>query len=111
VLNYRSGVEYRLSKLVARDDERLKNPIYYPPEASEFSRKEIRYFVSFFVGFLEGYWESWGGEWKDPFLLAVQSNLILFGFDGEEFFSWQFDSSEEFAATRAELAGCLPTPG
>lgn len=89
----------------------MKDPIYYAPDAGEFSREEIQYFVSYFVGFLEGYWESWGPSWKDPFLLAVQSNLILYGFDGEDFFCRQFDSDDEFEGTRARLAERLPTPG
>jgi hypothetical protein len=44
-------------------------------------------------------------------LLAVESNLILYGFDGDRFFTRQFQSPEDFAATRAKLAERLPTPG
>ena len=41
----------------------------------------------------------------------MQSNLILYGFDGEEFFTRGFESSEEFEKTRATLAERLPAPG
>lgn len=111
VMNYRSGVEYCLRRLVDPSDKRLKEPVYYPPDAAEFSRAEINRFTSFFVGFLKGYFESLTTWWGDRFLLAVESNLILYGFDGEEFFTQRFDSPEEFKETRATLAKRLPTPG
>jgi hypothetical protein len=44
-------------------------------------------------------------------VLAVESNLILFGFDGEQFFTRHFDSPEQFEETRAALAERLPKPG
>ncbi len=111
VMNFRSGVEYNLRKLVDPSDERLQNPIYYPPDAAEFPRAEIHRFMAFFAGFLEGYFESLTMWWKDRFLLAVESNLILYGFDGEEFFTRGFESCEEFEKTRATLAERLPAPG
>ena len=111
VVNFRGRAEFRLRRLVDANDERLKNPIYYPPDADEFSREEISGFVRYFVGFLEGYCESLASRWTDRFLLAVESNLILYGFDGDSFFTRQFQSPEDFAATRAKLAERLPTPG
>ena len=51
VMNYRSGLEYFLRKLVDPSDERLQNSIYYPPDAAEFPRAEIHRLVAFFVGF------------------------------------------------------------
>jgi hypothetical protein len=41
----------------------------------------------------------------------VDSNLILHGFDGEEFFEEQFESSESFEERRAEPEKLYPTPG
>jgi len=111
VVNVRGGVEYDLRKLVDPTDKRLKDPIYYPPDASEFSREEIEEFLSYFIGFLKGYFESFAVVWKDRFLLAVQSNLILYGFDGDKFFTQDFNSARKFAKTRAELSKTLPTPG
>ena len=110
VMNFRSGVEYRLRKLVDPTDKRLKEPLLYPPDADEFSRAEINRFTSFFVGFLEGFFKPLRTWRKDRFLLAVKSNLILYGFDGEEFFTRGFESPEEFEETRVELAERLPTP-
>jgi hypothetical protein len=66
--------------------------------------------MAFFVGFLEGFSKSLTTFWKDLFLLAVESNLILYGFDGEEFFTRGFESSEEFEKTLAALAERLPAP-
>ena len=67
--------------------------------------------AAFFAGFLEGYSKSLTTLWKDHFLLAVESNLVLYGFDGAEFFTRGFQSSEEFEKTRATLAERLPAPG
>lgn len=111
VVNYRSGVEYGLRRLVDPADKRLKNPVYYPPDAAEFSRAEIDAFTTFFVGFLEGYFEWVKTWWKDRFLLAVESNLILYGFDGEKFFTRRFKSPKTFEKARVALAKRLPTPG
>jgi hypothetical protein len=111
VMNYRSGLEYFLRKLVDPSDERLQNSIYYPPDAAEFPRAEIHRLVAFFVGFLEGYFQSLRLFWEERFLLAVESNAILYGFDGKEFFTRHFESSEEFEKTRATLAERLPVPG
>jgi hypothetical protein len=91
--------------------KRLKNPIYYPPDAAEFSLAEINAFTTFFDGFLEGYFESLKLRWKDRFLLAVESNLILYGFDGEKFFTRRFNSPKTFEKTRVALAKRLPAPG
>ena len=65
----------------------------------------------YFVGFLEGYFESLKIWWKERFLLAVESNLILYGFDGKKFFTRRFDSPEEFEKTRVALAKRLPRAG
>ena len=111
VMNYRRGVEYSLRKLVDASDERLQDPIYHPPDAAEFPRAEIHWFMAFFAGFLEGFSKSLTLFWKERFLLAVKSNLILYGFDGEEFFTRDFESSEEFEKTRATLAERLPALG
>lgn len=111
VLNYRGGVQYLLHKLVDPGDKRLENPVYYPPDSAEFSRAEINAFTVRFVGLLEGCFESLKHSWQDRFLLAVESNLILYGFDGEKFFTRRFESPEEFGKTQAALAERLPTPG
>jgi hypothetical protein len=73
--------------------------------------KEINAFTTFFVGFLEGYRESLKIWWKDYFLLVVESNLILYGFDGEKFFTRRFHSPKTFERTRVALAKRLPAPG
>jgi hypothetical protein len=104
----------RLSDSQCRDFWRSSIAIeedYYPPDAAEFSREEINRFTAYFVGFLEGCFESLSTWWKDRFLLIVESNLILYGYDGEAFFTRRFDSAEEFERTRATLAERLPAPG
>lgn len=80
----------------ACSDRRRKDPVDYPADAAEFSGAESNRLTSFFEGLLEGYSESLATWWKEPFLLAVESNLILDGFDGEAILTRQFDSPEEF---------------
>ena len=111
VVNYRGGVSYDLYRLVDPDDKRLENPVYYPPDAAEFSSEEIDAFMTFFAGFLDYHFESLKTWWNERFLLAVQSNLILYGFDGEEFFTRRFDSEKAFDKSHIALAKRLPTPG
>ncbi len=79
VVNFRGSVEYRLRKLVDPNDERLKEPLYYPPDADEFPRKEITGFVCYFVGFLKGYCESLASRWTDCFFqsLTRSANMVL----------------------------------
>jgi hypothetical protein len=110
IMNRRSSIDCFLRKLVDPADHRLKNPIYYPADA-EFPAEEVERFLRFFAGFVEGFSESLSALRKDRFLLAVQSNLILYGFDGEQFFTRGFDSEGEFQQARTTLAERLPTPG
>ena len=49
--------------------------------------------------------------WKDRFLLAIESNLILYGFDGKRFFTRRFKSPKAFEKTRVALTKRLPAPG
>ena len=86
-----------------------QNPIYYPAD-DDFPAEDVERFLRFIAGFVEGFSKSLSAWWKDRFLLAVQSNLILYGFDGEQFFTRGFDSEEEFQRERTTLAECLPTP-
>ena len=104
-------MECILRKLVDPTDKRLNDPIYYPADPAEFPADHVYQFIDFFAGFVKGFAESLTGWWKDRFLLSVQSNLILYGFDGEQFFTRNFESSEEFEQTRASLSEYLPTPG
>ena len=78
VMNYRSGLEYFLRKLVDPSDERLQNSIYYPPDAAEFPRAEIHRLVAFFVGFLEGYFQSLRLFWGRAFSVGrgIECDLV-----------------------------------
>ena len=72
---------------------------------------EINAFTAFFVGMLEACFESLRLWWKERFLLVVESNAVLYGFDGKKFFTRHFKSDKQFERTRATLAKRLPTPG
>jgi hypothetical protein len=111
VIDFRGGVDHRFRKVVAGGDPRLKTHYYYPPDADEFSMDEMERFLSYFVAYQKGYYETASRHSQEPFLLCVESNFILYGFDGQEFFDEQFDSKESFTKRRAELEDRLPVPG
>jgi hypothetical protein len=67
-------------------------------------------FLSYFVGFQQGFYETAGRHLQKPFILSVDSNLILFGFDGKKFFEEEFESEVLYYKHRAELKKRLPTP-
>ena len=110
VINFRAGVEYQLRRVVAPHDPRLSEPKYYPPDPA-FPREAFDCFLAHMDGLQKGYWESCRNQWKDHFLLKVPSNLILYGFDGQEFFERGFADGDDFDRALAELSRRLPEPG
>ena len=94
-----------------RSDPRLETHFYYPPDPQELSLEQMEYFLAFFSVFRKGFYETAWRHRQEPFLLKVDSNHILYGFDGWKFFEEQPDSSEKFEKRRAELEELLPTPG
>ncbi len=111
VIDFRGSVEHLFRKLVDPDDPRLEDPIYYPPEPKELSLDQMEHFLSYFVGYQKGYYEELWRSRQEPFLLAVTSNHILYGFDGERFFEEQIESERRFERRRSALGKRLPTPG
>jgi len=109
VYNLRSGVEFRVLQSVAEDDSRLQDDRLYKHDDPDFSTERLSFLIFYLIGFIEGYSKTCG--WNSPFLLQVQSNLILYGYSPDEgFFNRSFDDPEEYEATRLELSQTLPEP-
>ncbi|MBI4603616.1 MAG: hypothetical protein HY721_16815 [Planctomycetes bacterium] len=111
VTDFRGGVEHRFRELVDRSDPRLENPVYYAPDPKVLSQDKIERFLAYLVGFQSGYYETAGRQRQETFLLSVESNHILYGFDGRRFFEKSIVSEKTFTRRRSQLAKHLPAPG
>lgn len=110
LLNFRSGVMVRILQRMPASDSRLGGQHYHSHDDSQFSKKELTELVFHLFGFLEGYAETC--DWREPFVLAVPSNLILFGYCAEDkFFNRQFDGEETYRAELLKLKAGAVTGG
>jgi len=101
IYNIRSSIEFGIRKLIPVDDTLERDIIHNPFE--EFSKEEINYFINFFVGYLTGFFNVISKQYNKLFFQTIRSNLILFGYDGTEFFDYQYDEEEELKEDIEEL--------
>ncbi|MBI5368314.1 MAG: hypothetical protein HZA54_14860 [Planctomycetes bacterium] len=101
--DYRGGLELQLEKIVAPDDPRLRESIYYPPQP-DFPRERLHEFLDSLTGFLAGSFEELKPRWREEFVLAVASQSLLTGFDGKRFFKRHFEDEGEYAAALVKLS-------
>lgn len=104
IVDIKGGVNYRLYKLLDRDDKRFDRMVIQPPFAEEFSRAEINHFIAFMTGYLEGYFDAVKKLWQKWFFRTVQCEFILYGFQRGRFFNRQYSSESAFreAIAKAE---------
>jgi hypothetical protein len=98
IRNQRDSLCYPIRRIVAPEDRRLKEYRIHPPFADEFSREEINRFLVRLYGYLTGVWRGLRGRPLKPFLHAVPSNLIVFGYCGGVAFEEHYDSEEAYHA-------------
>lgn len=103
ILNYRSSVEMRLRRLMPFDHDKREHHIIHEPFAHELPQEAIRNLCAFMYGYIEGYHSSISKAWFEPFYCCVGSNLILLGYQDDEFFEWQFDDYDEYKAALQKL--------
>jgi hypothetical protein len=101
IMNLRSSIEFNMRKLVFPDNEVERGIMYEPFE--DFPRREMTYVINFLVGYLSGYFEVVSDQYNELFFHAVDSNLILFGYDGKDFFDYQYDNEDEYRKDIEEL--------
>ena len=100
VRNNRTMQEFMVRKVVAPDDPRLAEHIIHDAFAGEFSRHEIIQTIACLYRFLLAFWETMKDDPHEPFLRAVTSNLVLFGFCDGDTFEKQYVSDTRFHALR-----------
>jgi hypothetical protein len=112
IVDIKGGVNYRLYKLLADDDERFDRNVIQPPFADEWSRAEINHFIVFKTGYLEGYFETVKRSWKDWFYRTVPCEGILYGYQRGRFYNRQFKTEAAFkrAIARAKERQQLAPP-
>ncbi len=108
LMNFRSMVEpkvYRLDKNT--EDAAFRS--FHEPFVEELTIDDIAYVLSFLVGYLKGYSRTMP-KWTTPFVLEVQSNGILFGYDPRsgKFFEEQYDTKEEYDAALVRWREVIP---
>ncbi len=107
--NYRSGISFQILQSVEHDDPRLKGHCLYEHNDPKFPTKRLSFLIFYLIGFIQGFSESF--SWHSPYLLQVQSNLILYGYSPSEgFFNRQFEDHHEYEAVLKTLSETLPTP-
>lgn len=102
IYNFRSLIEFRISKLIDANDQNLRKDIYYEP-FEEFSKKDIAIFISYIVGFCTGYFESSAERYNKFFFKTVRSNLIIFGYKDGNFFDNNYENEDEFCQAIEDL--------
>lgn len=109
IFNFRSGVNFQILQCVDQDDPRLKMQSAFDYNDPQFSPKQLSFLIFYLIGFIEGYSEHCG--WNSPFLLQVQSNLILYGYSPSDgFFNREFEDNQEYESLLKTLTKSLPAP-
>jgi hypothetical protein len=99
VRDFRGGLEFPIRKVVEVEDPRLREHRYHVPFADELSNEAINCLVAYWCAYVKGYWSRVKPFWQEPFVLAVESNHVLFGFAEGRFFEEQYESEDSFSST------------
>lgn len=102
ISDHRGWTEFRLYKIVMegiKDKGNLENFVYKNPFEAEFSRDEIDCFICHFYGYLVGYFRAVRSMIPiKPFLNKIGSNLIIYGYEDEDYFEKRYDNEEDYEA-------------
>lgn len=104
IVDIKGNVNYRLYKLLDKDDQRFDNRVIQAPFAEEFSRAEINHFIAYMTGYLKGYFSAVKKHWQKWFFRTVQCERIVYGYQRGRFFNRHYQSEAAFcqAIARAE---------
>lgn len=97
--DYRGMLDFCFYRFLASGPEGHNIDVYQDPVEHEFSCKDIDRFICCIYGFLSGM----GSTLKppQPFLMQVESQCLIYGYDGSNFFEEDFDSEEAYQAAIA----------
>lgn len=99
IADHRGYVYFRLYKI--RRDDLEGNDCYtvHKPFEEEFSRNEINYFLSYLYGYIIGRFQTFKRITPaEPFLRRIDSNLIAYGYQDNDYFEFDCDTPEEYQA-------------
>ncbi|GAA6619686.1 hypothetical protein [Scytonema sp. NUACC26] len=97
IYDHRGSITFMLYKVLEDDVDSYDKDVLHDPLESEFSRKEINYFISYFYSFMRGYFQSLKKiNVPQPFLKKIDSNLILYGYKDNEYFEEHYESEESY---------------
>lgn len=113
VLNWRSTVEFRFSKVISPEvvTDEMDRMVIRPPFSDEFSADDMNKVVAFLYGFVEGAVGTFRRFPIDEFVKKLESNLILFGYKNGAFFEEQYDDPEEFSAAWKQVSTAVKRSG
>lgn len=102
ITNVRSMVDSSLYR-ISKPEEKYSPTRYQPPFPNELSDADLEYIGNYLCGFIKGYSETMPA-WSTAFVMDVQSNLIIYGYDPElsSFFEEQYDKEDEFTKALCE---------
>ena len=102
ITNVRSMIDSTLYR-ISKPEEEYSPTTYHPPFPNELSEADLEYIGNYLCGFIKGYSETMPA-WATPFVMDVQSNFIIYGYDPESasFFEEQYDKQDEFTEARCE---------
>ena len=103
MFHYRSYIEFSLYRIVT-DRNFESTTAYQQPEEEFFSQQDISSFSVFFCLYLLKLTEDYVPE---PFVKCSESNLIIFGHDGSDYFAYGYDDQNEFYKEKEKLEATL----
>jgi hypothetical protein len=98
VCDCRGSLEFRIWKVVAADDDRIREGLIRPPFSGEFPREEIDKFIPHFFSYLVDCWEAIRSCPHKPFVRKVDSSDVLYGYVNGATLAEQYCSSEAYEA-------------
>jgi hypothetical protein len=97
----RGMLEVWLYRFLEAGTEGHNIDVYQDPVENEFSCEEIDRFICCIYAFLSGMGHTLRPQ--QPFLKRIESQNIIYGYDGDDFFEDEFDSEEAYQASIASF--------
>jgi hypothetical protein len=91
--DFRGTIDFWIYRIIESGTDTC-NDISQDPIESEFSQEEIDQFISFLIGFLKSRTHSLSP--KQPFLMMINSEHLIYGYDGQDFFEEEFESEADY---------------
>jgi hypothetical protein len=94
--DFRGMLDFSLHRFLVSGTDDLNIDAYHDPVEHEFSRDEIDRLLCYIYSFLTGMGQTL--KPPKPFLKRVESQNLIYGYDGNDFFEDDFNSDTDFNA-------------